>query len=78
MDRDQGGTLTGPGSDALTLRPLTGRAAEMAALQSVLEAAPAYFWQRLGYIETGEVKLAEPGGFPIAVLEKPLARTPRA
>ena len=43
MDRDQGRTLTDPGSDALTLRPLTGRAAEMAALQSVLEAAPAYF-----------------------------------
>jgi RimJ/RimL family protein N-acetyltransferase len=185
VDRDQGGTLTGPGSDALTLRPLTGRAAEMAALQGVLEAAPAYFrivggappgpaeaqslftalppgkgyddkfvwglysgpamigcadvirgyptadkavigllllaeswqqygfgrafaalveqaiadwsaitrlrigvalanpralrfWQRLGYIETGEVKPADPGGFPIAVLEKPLARTLRA
>ena len=58
----------------------------MAALQSVLEAAPAYFrivggaralrfWQRLGYVETGEVKPADPGGFPVAVLEKPLSRT---
>jgi hypothetical protein len=36
------------------------------------------FWQRLGYVETGEVKLADPGRFPIAVLEKPLVRTPRA
>ena len=35
MDRDQGG--------ALTLRLLTGQRAEMAALQRVLEAAPAYF-----------------------------------
>ena len=184
MDRDQGGTLTGRGSDALTLRALTGRAAEMAALQSVLESAPAYFrivggappgpaeaqslftalpagksyedkfvwglysgpamigcadvirgyptpdkavigllllaepwqqqglgrafaalveqtiagwdaikclrigvalansgalrfWQRLGYVETGEVKAADPGGFPVAVLEKPLSRTRR-
>lgn len=30
------------------------------------------FWQRLGYVETGEVKRAEPGGIPVAVLEKPL------
>jgi len=36
------------------------------------------FWQRLGYAETGEVKTADPGGFPVAVLEKPLSRTPRA
>jgi RimJ/RimL family protein N-acetyltransferase len=36
------------------------------------------FWQRLGYVETGEVKPADPGGFPVAVLEKPLSRTPRA
>jgi RimJ/RimL family protein N-acetyltransferase len=35
VDRDQGG--------ALTLRLLTGQRAEMAALQRVLEAAPAYF-----------------------------------
>lgn len=39
MDGDQGGPLNGP----LTLRLLTGRPAEMAALQCVLEAAPAYF-----------------------------------
>jgi len=43
VDRDQGGTLSDSGSDALTLRLLTGSAAEMAALQCVLEAAPAYF-----------------------------------
>ena len=66
VDGDQGRTLTGPGSDALTLRPLTGRAAALR------------FWQRLGYVESGEVKPADPGGFPVAVLEKPLSRTPRA
>jgi RimJ/RimL family protein N-acetyltransferase len=38
VDRDQSGPLS-----FLTLRPLTGQPAEMAALQRVLEAAPAYF-----------------------------------
>lgn len=185
MDRDQGGTLSGYRGGALTLHPLAGRTPETAALQSVLEAAPAYFhaigggppgpaeaqslftalppdkgyddkfvwgfysgaamigcadvirgyptadkavigllllaepwqgrglgrafatlleqaiagwdaiarlrigvalanpralgfWQRMGYVETGEVKLAEPRQLPVAVLEKPLQRTLRA
>jgi GNAT superfamily N-acetyltransferase len=43
VDRDQGGTLNALAVDALTLRPLGGSAAEMAAVQGVLEAAPAYF-----------------------------------
>ena len=36
------------------------------------------FWQRMGYVETGEVKLSDPGQVPVAVLEKPLQRTLRA
>jgi RimJ/RimL family protein N-acetyltransferase len=43
VDRDQGGTLSATGTDALTLRPLAGTTAQMAALQCVLEAAPGYF-----------------------------------
>jgi RimJ/RimL family protein N-acetyltransferase len=38
VDRNQSGPL-----GSLALRPLTGQRAEMAALQGVLEAAPAYF-----------------------------------
>jgi RimJ/RimL family protein N-acetyltransferase len=41
VDGNQSGPLSN--TDALTLRPLTGQPAEMAALQCVLEAAPAYF-----------------------------------
>jgi hypothetical protein len=55
----------------LTLRPLAGRTAEMAALQAVLEAAPAYF----DAIGSGP---AEPRQVPVAVLGKPLQRTLRA
>ena len=32
------------------------------------------FWQRIGYVETGEVKPAESTGVMVAVLEKPLMR----
>ena len=55
MDRDQGGTLSDSGNGALTLRLLNGSAAEMAALQCVLEAAPAYF-QRVGSAPPGAVE----------------------
>jgi GNAT superfamily N-acetyltransferase len=185
VDRDQGRTLSGSSADALTLRPITGDPAQMAALQTVLEAAPAYFqaigsgapgpaeaqnvftalppgkgnddkfvwglysgatmigcadvirgyptadktvigllllaepwqgrglgrafaslieqaiggwetverlrigvalgnsralgfWQHMGYVETGEIKIAEPARVPVAVLEKPLQRLARA
>ncbi len=43
MDGDQGGALRIPAHDVLTLHLLTGQPAEMAALQCVLESAPAYF-----------------------------------
>jgi hypothetical protein len=43
VDRDQGRTLSGYSTGALTLRRVAGDPAQMAALQSVLEAAPAYF-----------------------------------
>jgi len=43
MDRNQGRSLSGLGNEPLTLRPLTGAPAEMAALQCVLEAALDYF-----------------------------------
>lgn len=185
MDRDQGRTLSVSPADALTLRQITRDPAQMAALQRVLEAAPAYFqaigrgapspaeaqsvvtalppakghddkfvwglysgatmigcadvirgyptadkavigllllaepwqgqglgrefaslieqaiggweaiarlrigvalgnaralgfWRHLGYVETGEVKIAEPVRVPVAVLEKPLQRVARA
>lgn len=32
------------------------------------------FWQRIGYVQTGEVKPAGPTGVMVAVLEKPLMR----
>jgi GNAT superfamily N-acetyltransferase len=43
VDRDQGRTLSNSSGNELTLRRLAGHPAEMAALQCVLEAAPAYF-----------------------------------
>jgi GNAT superfamily N-acetyltransferase len=43
VDRNQGGPLIDASESALTLRILTGEPVEMAALQCVLEAAPAYF-----------------------------------
>jgi GNAT superfamily N-acetyltransferase len=46
MDGNQGGALEATvslGTQALTVRLLTGHPAEMAALQCVLEAAPSYF-----------------------------------
>jgi hypothetical protein len=55
VDRDQGGTLSASGIAALTLRPLTGSTAQMAALQCVLEAAAGYF-QILGGAQPGRAE----------------------
>ena len=33
------------------------------------------FWQRVGFVATGEVKFAEPGHIRVTVLEKPVAGT---